>query len=490
MDAKESLIWVFPEIILAVGALIVLCFALASDRAKKLGFGVAAIIPLAALLVLVARFTLEPVRDVFYGSLMLDPFSQVISGFFLVVGFVAVIASINDAGIQKVGGLEYAAFILCILCGMLLVSKASNLLMIYLALEMVSVPSYLAVAFFPASKESQEGGLKYVLFGALTSGILLYGLSLLYGFGGTLELYELPRALASREVPLVGFVAAMALVMVGFGFKITMFPFHAWAPDVYQGAPTAFTAFLSVGPKVAGFAVFTRVALSFFSTDAQPQFPCFNQGFYSLVALLSAATMTYGNFAALSQDNIKRMLAYSSIAHAGYALIGLAIPGGRGIGVLLYYLFVYAIMNMGAFLTVAFVSRTRKRETLSDYDGLGYDMPYVGMLLTLFLFSLTGIPPTVGFVGKFALFSRAIEGGLLWLVLIAALNTVVSLYYYVKVIKALYLGGSRALFPAESLPIVQSCTLGALGALTLFFGLFWDPMLRLGDLGAKIVLGV
>ena len=490
MEAKESLFWISPEIILAVGAIVLLVLALSSERIRKIGLGIAPIVPLAALFVLVECFTLEPQRDVFNGSLTLDPFSQVISGFFLIVGFVAILASINDRGIQKVGGLEYSAFILCILCGMLLVTKASNLLMIYLALEMISIPSYLAVAFFPNSRESQEGGLKYVLYGALTSGILLYGLSLFYGFGGTLELYELPRALASREVPMIGLIAAMAFVMVGFGFKITMFPFHAWAPDVYQGAPTAFTAFLSVGPKVAGFAILTRVALSFFPGGASLQFPGVDREFCALIALLSALTMTYGNFAALSQDNIKRMLAYSSIAHAGYALIALAIPGGKGVGVLLYYLFVYAIMNVGAFLTVAFVSRTRKRETLSDYDGLGYDMPYVGILLTLFLFSLTGIPPTVGFVGKFALFSRAIEGGLLWLVLIAAMNTVVSLYYYVRVIKALYLGGSRALFPGEPLPIIQTCTLGALGALTLVFGLYWDPMLRLGDLGARIVLGV
>lgn len=486
MEAKESLWYLLPELVLALCALVVLCLALTSGKAKRsLGFGVAVSAPLAGLLILGWKFSPVPIRDVFFGSLTIDPFAQVISGFFLIVGFVAILASLEDKAIQRVGGLEYAGFILFILCGMLLISKASNLLMIYLALEMISIPSYLTVAFLPSSKESQEGGLKYVLFGALTSGILLYGLSLLYGFGGTLELYELPRALASRQAPLLGVSAAMAFVMVGFGFKITMFPFHSWAADVYQGAPTAFTAFLSVGPKVAGFAVFFRVILAIL-----PSLEALDSAFFSLIALLSAATMTYGNLAALPQENVKRMLAYSSIAHAGYALMGLAIPGGKGVAPMIYYLIVYAIMNMGAFLTVAFVSNEKKRETLSDFDGLGYDMPYVGFLLTLFLFSLTGIPPTVGFVGKFVLFSRAIENGLLWLVIVAALNTAISLYYYARVIKALYLGGSSALFPPRPIQALQGGTLGVLGFLTLVFGLFWDPMLNLSETGARILLGI
>jgi NADH-quinone oxidoreductase subunit N len=208
------------------------------------------------------------------------------------------------------------------------------------------------------------------------------------------------------------------------------------------------------------------------------------------MALLSAATMTYGNLAALPQETVKRMLAYSSIAHAGYALMGLAIPGSKGVAPMIYYLFVYAIMNMGAFLTVAFVSNEKRRETLSDYDGLGYDMPYVGFLLTLFLFSLTGIPPTVGFVGKFVLFSRAIENGLLWLVIVAVLNTAISLYYYARIIKALYLGGSSAPFPPRPIQALQGGTLWVLGGLTLVFGLFWDPMLNLSETGARILLGI
>lgn len=367
---------------------------------------------------------------------------------------------------------EYYALLTGSVLGMNLLASANNLLTIYLSLEFVSLMSYLLVGYVKDSPRSSEAALKYVLYGAIASGIFLYGASLYYGQTGTLDigvanfnLRELAQAKACYSL-------SGLLMLAGFLYKIAAVPMHAWCPDAYEGAPIPITAFLSVAPKAAGFAVLMRV-MGVLGVQ-------FN--WLIVIAVISAVTMTFGNLAAIPQDNLKRLLAYSSIAHAGYLLMGVACGTAKGNEAVYFYFIAYLIMNLGAFLVVEIVANKFGGETLDIYKGLGRRGPYgviLSVSMTMFLLSLTGMPPFVGFIGKFYIFSAVVDAKLYWLAIVGIINSVISLYYYMRIVKVIFFDAPvlESEIPLESKSLVTVLT--ALSLATIIFGLAWQWLAEL-----------
>lgn len=322
---------------------------------------------------------------------------------------------------------EYLGLLLFSVVGMCTVVSAREMTALYLGLELVTMPMVLLVAFNREEQRSAEAGLKYVFFSALSSGLLLYGLSFVYGMTGTLHLETATAALTAQPLTWV----ALALVLAGVGFKVSAVPFHLWTPDTYEGAPAAVSAFLSVASKAAGFAVFTKLVVALFG----PALPATNL----LLGLLATLTMTFGNLVAIHQTNLKRFLAYSSIAQAGYLILGLVNPGLIGSSSVLFYLLVYVFSNLAAFGVVIAVASATGREDLRQYAGLSRSNPGLALIMMLAVFSLAGIPPLAGFLGKFYLFAAAAEVGQYWLVFAGAINATISLYYYLIVVKWMYI---------------------------------------------------
>jgi NADH-quinone oxidoreductase subunit N len=381
---------------------------------------------------------------------------------------------------------EFFALTVLMTAAMCVMAEAKDLLMLFLSMEAVGLVSYVMAGYMRTSLRSTEASLKYVLFGAVSSAIMLYGLSLLYGMTGSLQFAGIRAGLLQNEVDAFGLLVAVILVIAGMSYKIAAVPFHYWAPDVYEGAPTPVSALFSVGPKAAGFALMIRF---FYTTlaagpDAVASAALVQQiNWPLLIAVISAVTMTFGNLVALRQDNVKRMLAYSSIAHVGYLLMGFVLLTDAGLQAILFYLLVYALMNLGAFLFVVAINNHLKSEHLDDYVGLGFRVPWAGAMMVMFLASLTGVPPFAGFVGKWYLFIAVMDKQWFWLVIIAALNSVVSLYYYFKVVKAMFL--MRPPEGADMSPLrlhwLQYALLAVLAIPTLALGLFFGQFTGLAD---------
>jgi NADH-quinone oxidoreductase subunit N len=402
-------------------------------------------------------------RLIFGGMLRSDWPGFIFGMVFLFSGAMASLLSIGLADIGRQG--EYYALLVAALLGMMLMAAASDLIMLYLAIESTSIPLYILAGFVRQDDRSAEAGLKYFLFGALTSTVMLYGFSLLYGMTGQTNLYALAGSLSSGGVPVVVLVVALALVLVGFSFKVAAVPFHFWTPDVYEGAPTPITGFISTASKAAGFAVLLRVMLAVFPEVAA--------AWTSVLAGVAVVTMTLGNVLALAQKNIKRMLAYSSIAHAGYAMIGLVALGILGPASVVYYLAAYVFTNLAAFGVVAMFAHSAGSDEIAAYAGLSRRSPALALALLIALLSLAGMPPLAGFMGKFLVFFAAVQGGLTWLAIVGVLNAIIGLYYYMIVLKVVYLYRSDD----EAKPISLSrgsalalglCSLGivAMGTLT------------------------
>lgn len=371
---------------------------------------------------------------------------------------------------------EYYALMLWSTVGMMLLLASEELLTLFLTLEMMTICLYLATAFEKDKRRSAEAGLKYFVYGSVSSALFLFGLSLIYGLTGSTQLSAIDRALqpiASRSTGLLGNVAGMAavmLILVGFGFKIAAVPFHQWAPDAYEGAPAPVTAWIATGSKVASFIALMKVLLHGLGYWAHGADGVVSPGWIGVVVVISAASMTYGNFAALAQKNLKRMLAYSSIAHAGYMLVGVAaaavsVEGDRAAGAVLFYLVVYAFSNIGAFAVAAWLARDKGSDDIVDLDGLGRQYPGLAVCILLLMLSLIGMPPLAGFFGKLYMFMEALDQPrvgkltLMWLVALGLLNSVVSAFYYVRVLKAMFLRppSGAPLHPAPTsiaLPIV------------------------------------
>ena len=437
MNAIESLKHFIPELILLGGAFAVITMDFFVKQKKLVGEFALLVIVLAACL---AKAPGQPL-PLFFGMFELDTFAHFFR--YLALGAVGItlLLSLSYSPIKNRYEGEFYGLFLFMAFALITVAAAKNLLMIYLSIESVSLISYLLVGFLKNDPKSKEAAIKYLLFGSVCSGIMLYGMSLLFGATGSLDIQVIGNALvAATFKPLA--IAAMLFFFAGLGFKISMAPFHMWAPDVYEGAPTPVTAFLTVAPKALGFAVLTRVLDMIFWKF---------QGIWSpVLVVLSILTMTIGNITAVSQSNIKRFLAYSSIAQAGYILMGFAVFSMLGRDAVLIYLFAYLLTNLGAFAVVTFVGEATQSDSLDAYAGLSQRSPMAAAMLTVFLLSLAGLPPLAGFIGKYYVFAAAIQAKFITLTIFAAINSVVAAYYYFRIIRLMYL--TPATGPAFTAP--------------------------------------
>lgn len=420
---------------------------------------------------------------IFSNMYAVDPFSIFFKLVILFSSIIIVLFSLNSNELQtgKLRLGECFSLLVAMTLGMFLMTGASNLIMMYLSLELTSISSYILAGYTKQAKDSSEASLKFVIYGALSSGIMLYGISILYGLTGAVDIYGINQALLTKNVNVAALVIAGIFLLVGFGYKISAVPFHFWTPDVYEGAPITITALLSVASKAAGFAMMIRfLTLAFIesTSDLSKGIWTIISGFNwnQIIAVLSALTMTVGNLVALWQTNLKRLLAYSSIAHAGYMLMGVVVLSNEGISAILIYFTVYLFMNLGAFYVVMLVANKTNSEDIEAYKGLGYRSPIIGVAMSIFLLSLTGIPPTAGFIGKLYLFAALINAKWFWLAVVGAFNTVVSLYYYVRIVRNMFLVEPESSQDTLIFSVPQLVILFVLLIPTIVLGLYFSPL--------------
>lgn len=485
-----------PETALCVA----FCASILLDLFQKRSGSVCAYVSLAGMavaLLLVLRQAALGTNSIFSNMYVVDPFSIYFKCIILITSLLIVIFSLLSDEMnnhkRKLG--EYYSLLIALTLGMMLMTGATNLLMMYLSLELTSLTSYILSGYMKESDSSSEASLKYVIYGAFSSGLMLYGISIIYGLTGSLDIYGINAVLRAGDVNAVALILAGVLTMVGFGYKISAVPFHFWTPDVYEGAPITITAFLSVASKAAGFAMLIRF---FKVTFLDPSLGSLSLGSWStfhgfewnnILAILSVLTMTIGNLVAVWQNNMKRLLAYSSIAHAGYMLLGVVVLSNQGITAVLIYFAVYLFMNLGAFYTVMIVANKIGSEDIDDYKGLGSRSPLIGVAMTIFLLSLTGIPPTAGFVGKLYLFAALINAKWIWLAIVAALNSVISLYYYVRVLRNMFLRQPEGAVEPLEFPAFQILMLMVLVVPTLLLGVYFTPLVEIAQASVSIFTG-
>lgn len=430
----------------------------------------------------------------FNGMVTSDGLSTFFRYFFYFSAAVSLYAAYGSKELEAKSRMEFTLLLLCITFGLSLMALASNLLMLYIAIETVSIISFVMAGFGRESLRSNEASFKYLVFGGLASGLMIYGFSLIYGYTGSLDYLQIGQFLRNPAEGQLPFLIVMAIVMVyaGLAYKISAFPMHFWTPDVYEGAPTPVATFFSVAPKAAGFAAFIRLLMEVFTFKTATGQWVSGTGPFLVPALafLSAATMIVGNLSAIGQKSVKRMLAYSSIAHVGYLMMGLVTLTREGLAAVLFYLVIYCAMNIGAFWVVSIVSDYRGSDDLEAFSGIGWKMPVLGVTMAVFLFSLTGIPLFSGFIGKFLLFGAVMKTqGFLWLALLGVLNSVVSLYYYAKVLRAMWLERPEAGSMPEKLPLYHSIGIVGLAVPTVVLGLFFAPVIRFALRSLEAFLG-
>ena len=416
----------------------------------------------------------------FSDMFVVDNFSVFFNLVFLLSTALVILMSDNYIKQEGVNYGEYYTLILFATVGMMLMAGGADLLTIFLGLEIMSISLYVLAGFTRDKVRSNEASLKYFLLGAFVTGFLLYGIALLYGATGTTNLKGIAAFIAENSGlsnPMI--IAGASLLIVGFGFKIACVPFHKWSPDVYEGSPTPVTAFMSVGPKAAAFAVFLRV---FFVA-----LPGLEQKWSIILWVLAVLTMTVGNLVAISQTNIKRMLAYSSIAHAGYALVAIIVGGEFGIASLLFYMLAYTFMNLGAFAIIIVLGRKGEdNANIEDFSGLGYKHPLLAVAMCIFMFSLAGIPPLIGFIGKFYIFSAAIKSGFLLLAIIGMINSVISVYYYLRVTVVIYMKKPvREFAPLSLTPCILFAIFITVSG-TIYFGIFPSKIIAFAQKSAVL----
>ncbi len=432
-----DLIPVLPELFIALMAMALLMVGVfhkptkVSQKRAAMGVSLLAVIAL-ALTALIVLSIPSGRQLALNGLFVTDPFSVFTKVMVLIASGVAVVLSQDYMARQNLARFEFPVLILLATLGMMMMLSANNLLSMYLGIELQSLSLYIIAAFQRDDTRSSEAGLKYFVLGALASGMLLYGSSLVYGFSGTTDFDELVRVFTAIEgLPSVGVIIGIVFVIAGLAFKVSAVPFHMWTPDVYEGAPTPVTAFFSVAPKIAALALFCRVMLGPFGDLVSH--------WQQIIVFISIASMALGAFVAINQTNIKRMMAYSSISHVGYALIGLAVGNVIGLQGVLIYLAIYLAMNLGTFACILCMRRNGHMvEKISDLSGMSKSHPMVAIVLTLFMFSMAGVPPLAGFFGKFYIFLAAIDAGLYVLAVIGVLTSVVGTFYYLRIVKVMY----------------------------------------------------
>jgi NADH-quinone oxidoreductase subunit N len=412
-------------------------------------------------------------HQAFMGMAMVDHLSAFLNATFLLIAALTMLLSASYVRREGINAGEYYALILFATTGFMFVAAAADLIMIFLAIETLSIATYILAGLLREDPRSQEAAFKYFMLGALSSAFFLYGIATVYGALGNTNLINVTQAL-SQGIPSPLLLMGMGLLIVGLGFKVAVVPFHMWVPDVYDGAPTVVTAFMTAGPKAAAFAAFLRVFFQGFTT------PEVVQHWTPIFAFLAAITMILGNFVALAQQSLKRMLAYSSIAHAGYAFVALVAHNSLGASGILYYLVAYTLMSLGAFTVLMIVARHEEMHyAFDDYAGLGTTHPLLAALMALFMFALAGFPPTAGFAGKFYVFSAAVQAGHYGLALIGVLTSVVSVVYYVRVVMLMYMREPQQTAPALPLAPTTMAVLGITALGILYMGLFPGGVMRL-----------
>ncbi len=470
---------ILPEILLVVLALLILLFdlLLREEQRENLGWitagGLAVIIGAAMLF---SRPQAEPVL-VWGGMLRQDWFGFTLTIVLLFAAMITAILSVNLPVVGKRG--EYYLLMLASTLGMCLMVSAADIIMLYLAIETTSIPLYVLAGFLTRDDKSTESGFKYLLFGAMTSAVMLYGFSLLYGFAGATNLYEIAGRVQAEGIPLAALFGISLLLLIGFAFKISAVPLHFWAPDVYEGAPTPIAGFLSTASKAAGFAVLARVFLA--------AFPVLTLEWSTLIAILATLTMTLGNLLALAQKSMKRLLAYSSIAHAGYILIGLVAVSQLGLTSVVFYLAAYVVTNLAAFGVVLAYGRIVGSDDIAAYAGLNRRNPGLALILLIALLSLAGMPPFAGFVVKFAVFAAAVQVGMIWLAVVGVLNSIIGLYYYLTVLKVVYLYRSEDEDKPLPLPRSALLALGVLSVGIILIGVLFAPLYAISTSAAMTI---
>jgi len=452
-----------PELFLTAAGLVLLGLSVVVSKAHEEFLAFLAVLSLAitgALLAFVAASSARASAPIFSGMFVLDNFALFFKFLVLLSLLLTVLASVRFVGDARYPGGEYYALLLFTGVGMFFMVSGSNLISIYVALELMALASYILAGYFKGEIKSTEAALKYFILGAFSSGVLLYGLSLVYGIGGKMGLADLAALYAKTDRTNV-IVLGILLILAGLLFKIAAVPFHLWTPDVYEGAPTPVTAFFSVGPKIAAYAIFARIVYV--------AFPKFHADWGLIVAIVAAVTIVWGNVAALLQSNVKRMFAYSSIAHAGYALLGvLGFQTKFGMWAVLVYLLAYTFMNFGAFALVIFLeTKGYAAESVSDFNGLAKRNMPAALVMLLFLLSLAGIPPTAGFIGKYYLFTAAMNAGYAWLAVVAVLMSAVSLFYYFRIAAAMFFTEGSTTRLASSYALTAALVICATGTLVV-----------------------
>ncbi len=434
---------VVPETIVVITALVVLALNLLVKRSAD---RMSAALSWLGCIAAIVWISVTPNRgNILNGMLVVDPLTQFIKQILLGLTIFTAIISLQTKFTQHIG--EYFALLLLASVGMMFLVSSENLLMIYVSLELISLSLYVMVAFKKESIQSAEASLKYFLFGGMSAAFTLFGLSLIYGLSGEINLSAIAGKLSGQTTdPL--FLVALVMALIGFGFKIAAVPFHLWAPDAYQGAPTPTAAFIAAGSKVASFFILAKIVMVGFSGGGgSGSWRNFGSGWIPVLATMAALSMVLGNLAAISQSSVKRLLAYSAIAHSGYALIAIITNHPMAVGSLLYYVITYAFTVLGAFAVVAVVEHNANGDKLSDFAGLSQRAPILSACMMVFMLSLAGIPPLAGFFGKFYVFADALrygarDLGLLWVVILAIGTSAISLYYYLQILKQIYVAKS------------------------------------------------
>lgn len=441
---------ILPEILLVVlaGLILTLDAIWKPEIKRSLGWLTAGGLLVVMVVSLFVATPPDQGRLIFGGMIRQDWLSFAFNILFMFAAAITALFAMDMKGVGQKG--EFYVLMLISNLGMSLMASAADIIMLYLAIETTSIPMYILAGFMTHDDKSTESGLKYLLFGATSSTIMLYGFSLLYGFTGQTNIYQIALSFYNLQFPKIAILGSLLLILVGFGFKISAFPFHFWAPDVYEGAPTPIAGFLSTASKAAGFVVVLRVLVAVFTPSAAPEW-------INMLAIVSVLTMTVGNVLALVQKNIKRMLAYSSIAHAGYILIGVVAVSQLGMTSVVFYLIAYLITNLAAFGIVMTFSRVVGSDEISAYSGLSRRKPWLALAMLVAFLSLAGMPPLAGFIAKVFVFAAAVKVGLIWLAFVGVLNSIVGLYYYLTVLKYVYL--YRSDDEGKPLPISRPYTI-------------------------------
>jgi NADH-quinone oxidoreductase subunit N len=473
---------VLPEIILIVVATLVMVLEPLTSARRKSVLGYIAFFGVAAA-VLPAALASRLQGTAFGGMVIIDGFAVYFRVLVLAVAMLIVLISIGYLRREGAESGEYYALLLYSVAGQCMMAAANELIVVFIGLEISSIASYVLAGYLRREKLGNEASAKYFLLGSFATAFLLYGIALIYGTAGTTNLSELHTVLSNRQAApsavLVG--TAAALMFVGFAFKVSAAPFQVWAPDVYQGAPAPVTAFLAAGPKAAAFAVFIRVFMTAFGSIAS--------GWVPVVWMSALLTMIVGNFAALTQRNVKRLLAYSSIAHAGYVMVAVAAHSEIGTAAAMFYLAAYVFMNVGAFAIVSYFSRKGERfVNVEDFAGLGRRQPVTAALFAIFLLSFIGVPLTGGFFAKFYVFKAALDANLVWLTVLGLLNSAVAAFYYLRLLVVMYMQEpGEATKDLPPLPLGTKAAMWASAALTLLLGIFPSVVLNFADRYAALV---